>query len=59
MRMGQGVRAGLGHGGITCVLQTQFSSFLFLIKTICCCPSSEPSRQDGSDEGSQHMFYAE
>ena len=27
MRMGQGVRAGLGHGGITCVLQTQFSSF--------------------------------
>ena len=31
MRMGQGVRTGLGHGGITCVLQTQFSSlFLFL-----------------------------
>ena len=29
MRMGQGVRTGLGHGGITCVLQTQFSS-LFL-----------------------------
>ena len=27
MRMGQGVRTGLGHGGITCVLQTQFSSF--------------------------------
>ena len=27
MRMGQGVWAGLGHGGITCVLQTQFSSF--------------------------------
>ena len=26
MRMGQGVRTGLGHGGITCVLQTQFSS---------------------------------
>ena len=25
--MGQGVRTGLGHGGITCVLQTQFSSF--------------------------------
>ena len=24
--MGQGVRTGLGHGGITCVLQTQFSS---------------------------------
>ena len=32
MRMGQGVRTGLGHGGITCVLQTQFSSFFF--KTI-------------------------
>ena len=29
MRMEQGVRTGLGHGGITCVLQTQFSSFLF------------------------------
>ena len=27
MRMGQGVRTALGHGGITCVLQTQFSSF--------------------------------
>ena len=27
MRMGQGVRTSLGHGGITCVLQTQFSSF--------------------------------
>ena len=24
--MGQGLRTGLGHGGITCVLQTQFSS---------------------------------
>ena len=30
MRMGQGVRTGLGHGGITCVLQTLFSSFLFM-----------------------------
>ena len=29
MRMDQGVRTGLGHGGITCVLQTQFSSFVF------------------------------
>ena len=28
MRMGQGVRTSLGHGGITCVLQTQFSSFV-------------------------------
>ena len=36
MRMGQGVRTGLGHGGITCVLQTQFSSFVlfFFIKTL-------------------------
>ena len=30
MRMGQGVRTGLGHGGITCVLQTQFSSFIIV-----------------------------
>ena len=30
MRMGQGVRTGLGHGGISCVLQTQFSSFFLL-----------------------------
>ena len=29
MGMGQGVRTGLGHRGITCVLQTQFSSFFF------------------------------
>ena len=29
--------------------------FLFLIETICCDPSSEPSRADGSDEGSQHL----
>ena len=28
MRMGQGVRTGLGHGGITCVLQAQLSSFI-------------------------------
>ena len=27
MRIGQGVRTALGHGGITCALQTQFSSF--------------------------------
>ena len=29
MRMGKGVRTGLGHGGITCVLQTQFSSYTY------------------------------
>ena len=28
MRMGQGLRTGLGHEAITCVLQTQFSGFL-------------------------------
>ena len=31
MGMGHGVRTGLGHGGITCVLQTQFSSFISLV----------------------------
>ena len=35
MRMGQGVRTGLGHGGITCVLQTQFSSlFMYLFSLV-------------------------
>ena len=29
MRIWQGVRTGSGHGGIACVLQTQFSSFFF------------------------------
>ena len=28
---------------------------LILHQSICCDPASEPSRQDGSDEGSQHM----
>ena len=32
--MGQGVRTGLGHGGITCVLQTQFSSFCLFISFV-------------------------
>ena len=36
MRMGQGVRTGLGHGGITCILQTQFSSFFFW-RAVCVC----------------------
>ena len=31
---------------------------LFLIETIYCDPSSEPSRQAGFDEGFQHMFNA-
>ena len=30
--------------------------FLFLTETIHCDPSTEPSCQDGSDEGSQHRF---
>ena len=33
--------------------------FLFLIETICCDQSSDPSHLDGSAEESQHMFYAE
>ena len=32
MKMGQGVRTGLGHRGITCVVQTQFSSFTIFKK---------------------------
>ena len=31
----------------------------FLIETICCDPSSEPSRRDGSDVGSNVCFCAE
>ena len=30
MGMGQGEGTGLGHRGITCVLQTQCSSFFFV-----------------------------
>ena len=29
MGMGKGVKPGLGHGGIICVLETQFSFFFF------------------------------
>ena len=31
MGMGQGAKTGLGHEGITCVLQTQFSFFSFFL----------------------------
>ena len=31
-------------------------TLLFLIETICCDPSSEPSCRDSSDEGSQGIF---
>ena len=33
--------------------------FLFLKENICCDPSLEPSRRDGSNGGSQYMFYGE
>ena len=41
MRMGQWVRTGIGHGGITCVLQTHFSS-LFVV----CFLYSFPSKKE-------------
>ena len=51
MRMGLGVRTGLGHGSITCVLQTHFSSLQIFL----CSPttgegghisfSADPGRQ--------------
>ena len=31
-------------------------NFLFLNKNICCDPSLEPSRRDGSNDGLQRMF---
>ena len=31
--------------------------FLFLFETICCDPSSELSRRDGSDEGLPHLNH--
>ena len=36
------------------IIQRYF--FLFLIENICCDPSLEPSRQDGSNDGLQNMF---
>ena len=44
---------GGGEGGI------DYNSeifFLFLNENICCDPSLEPSRRDGSNDGSQNMF---
>ena len=35
---------------------TQRYFFLFLNENICCDPSLEPSRRDGSNDGSQDMF---
>ena len=42
MRMGQRIRTGLGHGGITCVLQTYFSSFS---NVYCMARQCSPSRR--------------
>ena len=53
MRIGQGVRTGLGHGGITCVLQTQFSSFE---NCIYCMLSVELPQWGDSNENTQHTF---
>ena len=33
--------------------------FLFLNENICCDPSLEPFQRDGSNDGSQIMFYGE
>ena len=60
MRMGQGVWTGLGHGGITCFLQTQFSSFIHVMLpeeslgggayiTRFVCPSVRPSCSSPSE----------
>ena len=54
MRMGQGIRTGLGHGGITCVLQTQFSSFI--LKMIYCVYSLESPHRGDSNEYTQYTF---
>ena len=35
---------------------TEGQFFYFLIETVCCDPSTEPSHQDSSDEGSQHRI---
>ena len=38
-------------------IRDKFSNcFVISAHKICCDPSSEPSRQDGSDDGSQHTF---
>ena len=47
----------LDKRGYLMILEGYF--FLFFIETLCCDSSSEPSRRDGSDEGSQLCFYAE
>ena len=50
MRMGQGVRTSLGHGGITCVLQTQFSSLFSDLAALTVKPEKRLfSVREGSD----------
>ena len=41
--------------GVLRIIQIR-SFFLFLNINICCDPSLEPSRGDGSNDGSQNMF---
>ena len=40
--------------GVLRIIQIYF--FLFLNEKICCDPSLEPSRRDGSNNGSQNTF---
>ena len=47
------IDSALGNREYLMIIRDTF--LLILHKNICCDPSSEPSRQDGSDEGSQHM----
>ena len=41
--------------GVLRIIQRYF--FLFLNENICCDPSLEPSRRDGSNDGSQNMCF--
>ena len=43
-----------GGGGVWRIIQSYF--FLFLDENICCDPSSEPSRRDGSNDGLKYVF---
>ena len=46
MGMEQGIRTGVGHGGNTCVLQTQFFLSLFMVSKL---PSNPVTRQIFTD----------
>ena len=43
--------------GVMRIIQKYF--FLFLNENICCDPSLEPSRRDGSNDGHKICFYGE